>query len=613
MILNLNKNFEGFVPFKLLNNKTSYREVYLSKNADKELVNLVVYKKSMLPKNFNGNVTEFNVSHNLKSEVFPEYLNRGTVEHRGDEIVWIAYRSVTGMPLREWVNRRRSIDLDLILNMFRNLILALMEVSVLTGRGGFNNISPDNIQVVRDNKRYGKLKIVDLSCVSMNTGGKHFFKSSYLNPFYCSPETFRGECNEKTDIFSLGVLLTFMIQKETPWGEDWDYEGMTPSNIRCIRRRGANLMLAEPVLSIVKKAIAPSPSKRYSDYSKFIEDIERYLSTPDNPFEYGKLVYELHSKVMDNLSKMVDLEEKEEVKKSEPKTKKRLGGGFNDVAGMDELKRLLKRNFIDIVKNKSLSERYKIMPPNSIILWGPPGVGKTFISQKLAEESGLNFKLVKPSDLGSVYIHGTQGKIAELFETSEELAKKTKKGVLLVLDEFDVMVPQRDNSIGSTNQAGEVAEFLTRLNDCAEKGIYVVATTNRLDAIDSAAMRTGRNGAIVYVGLPDEESRFKLFALELKDRPYSDVDIKRLAKLTSGFSPSDISHVVVETARSAFEKALAQGGKKVVLITQEMLEYQISQTRPSVSKEELNKYEQAHTTYSNYSAKERSKIGFKYY
>ena len=117
------------------------------------------------------------------------------------------------------------------------------------------------------------------------------------------------------------------------------------------------------------------------------------------------------------------------------------------------------------------------------------------------------FSLIKPSDLGNVYIHGSQSMIADLFTRSEELAAKNNCGGLLVFDEFDSLVPKRGGGDYDNNQANEVAEFLTRLNDCAEKNIFVVATTNRIDAIDLAVVRKGRMDSVIYVGLPDEDAR----------------------------------------------------------------------------------------------------------
>ena len=117
----------------------------------------------------------------------------------------------------------------------------------------------------------------------------------------------------------------------------------------------------------------------------------------------------------------------------------------------------------------------------------------------------MKCKIVNQSELGSIYIHGSQQKIAELFDDAE------KKGpMILIFDEFDAIVPKRDADLNG-NQANEVNEMLTQLNNCASRGIYVIATTNRPALLDPAIMRTGRVDRTVYVSLPDKEARKELF------------------------------------------------------------------------------------------------------
>ena len=274
---------------------------------------------------------------------------------------------------------------------------------------------------------------------------------------------------------------------------------------------------------------------------------------------------------------------------------------------MNQLKGKLTRNFVDIMRNRELAEMFHISPPNGILLWGPPGTGKTFISRKLAEESGMLFSHIKPSDLGNIYIHGSQSMIADLFTRSERLAEKNNCGVLLVFEEFDSLVPKRGASDDS-NQANEVAEFLTQLNDCAEKNVFVVATTNRINAIDPAITRKGRMDEIIYVGLPDEEVRRELFEIELLKRPHEDIDMKHIVELTKGFSSSDISFIVKECARCSFDESVK--ANKVVKINQMMLERIIAETIPSVTTDELRTYEKTRDSISRKKQTERNRIGF---
>ncbi len=285
------------------------------------------------------------------------------------------------------------------------------------------------------------------------------------------------------------------------------------------------------------------------------------------------------------------------------------GGGFKDVAGMEPLKCRLRRDFIDIIKNRKLAAEFNVTPPNGILLWGPPGTGKTFISRKLAEECGLMFGLVKPSDLGSIYIHGSQGMISNLFRRCESLAAKNKCGVLLVFDEFDSLVPIR-NENADNHQANEVAEFLTQLNDCALRNVYVVATTNRIEAIDPAILRKGRIDEVVYVGLPDKSARRELLELELASRPHANIDMDKIVELTEGYTSSDISFVIKESARVSFEQSVKNG--KIVKIDEDLLVQIISETSPSVGVAEYIKYEKSKEKWERRNKRSsRPRIGFK--
>ena len=171
---------------------------------------------------------------------------------------------------------------------------------------------------------------------------------------------------------------------------------------------------------------------------------------------------------------------------------------------------------------------------------------RLYFAQKFAEETGFHYFLVKGSDLGSTYIHGTQNKIAELFKTAAE-----KAPCVICFDEFDSFVPAR-GSDAARHRPEEVNEFLSQLNNCAERGIFVVGTTNRVDMIDPAVLRKGRMDLQYEIPAPDMDVRKAMFKIHLKGRPCSDdIDIDRLAELTAGYASSDIAFIVNESAMVA--------------------------------------------------------------
>ena len=158
-----------------------------------------------------------------------------------------------------------------------------------------------------------------------------------------------------------------------------------------------------------------------------------------------------------------------------------------------------------------------------------------------------------------------------------------------------------------------MAEFLVQLNDCVNKNVYVIGTTNCLDRIDKAVIRKGRIDQVIYIGMPDKECRRQLFEIELQKRPHEQtIDYEKLASLTEGYTSADISYIVKETSRNAFEASLEARGKRVVKINQKMLAGVISITRPSVSDADVLRYERMRDEYLNNNKNERRRIGFCY-
>lgn len=550
---------------------------------------LKIYRLKNTPEKIiqDGEVTEIAACRQLSHKNIVSYIDDGVYNDEAGECHYMICTYFSGELLSELLQRKKKKKLDkkTAVKIFIEMLQGLQYLHERPGVLLHNDINPTNIMLSK--KTGGTAEIIDMGHVSPCFMGNPPFDTADLDPRYASSQSFLGKYDERNDIFAATGVFYTMLTGKTPWNVEFNPGLSRKEKIRlvqCARSEQGEINVDEIADDKLQAIVACGLALGYTERYETVDEILNDLIADDDELAQGiynillSHKYETIIKDDDILTSSSDRSQAAAETSADVEIKKGSGNGFADIAGMDELKEMLRKRVILILQNKELAEQYKLTPPNGMLLYGPPGCGKSFFAEKFAEETGFNFILVKASDLGSIYIHGSQGKIADLFKKAEENAP-----TVLCFDEFDAFVPSRSGDNVGSNQAGEVNEFLTQLNNCSKRGIFVIATSNRPDKVDPAVLRTGRIDKQVYVPMPDLTARKLMFELYLKDRPCGEIDSDALAQKADGYVASDIAYVVNEAATiAAFNREP---------ITQELLIKTIEGIKPSVNKELLKEYE----------------------
>lgn len=506
----------------------------------------------------NGEVLELVISKQLNHQNLTHYRDSGELMLNGQKMAYIVYDFISGETLAQKTGRESGCSVYDAKQYVVGVLEGVKFLHNLSNPVIHNELTTENVMLdMKDNAP----KIIDFGYARFLSQGRNFFQKEGLNPFYMAPEAFNSIFTVQSDLYSVGAMLYHLLFGMPPYyisipQYQTDRNSVVDTILR-ERQRPLHMLikdkpgLDDQLVNTLCKALANDVDERFRTADEFIRALNNEVMVEAIPSQ-NKYTPKMQ-------------------RSERPKT----GNGFADVAGMRELKAQLQRDVIDLLKEPEKYKSYGLTLPNGMLLYGPPGCGKTFFAKKLAEEVGFNFLMRTPSDLKSKFVNATQENIAAMFKEAEENAP-----TIIFIDEINELLPKRNSDAHEMSRSA-VNEMLAQMDRTGERGIFVIGATNMPDEIDDAMLRTGRLEKQIYVGPPDEEARSEMFEMNLKHRKIDfGLDYTKLAKLTDGYVSSDIRFIVDEAARMALSQEKC--------ITMEMLEESI-QNHPSSLKSKETK------------------------
>ena len=571
----------------------AYAETYRVKDTSGKTRFLKLINYSKLNRNQiddNGRVIEVEIAKQLHHHNLCQYVDSDNMMMNGSQYAWFVTEFVSGETLSQRIIRDDEISVYEIKTIAKAVLSALsflhsQPIPVIHNEVTIQNVFLNLVGELQDLKLidFGYARFLNQSPVKPNL--------DELNPFYLAPERFSGVCSVQTDLYSVGAMMYHLLYGELPWfldvsskrGQDVIDSILAERDKELTLTKEDKYELDDQLLNVIAKSLSYDSEDRFQSADEFIKAID------------GEVKIERQS----TKRKILSQQQSDNTPASYAIKKK--GEGFAAVAGMEELKQQMRDEVIEPLHNPEEYHRYGVTIPNGMLLYGPPGCGKTFFAKHFAEEVGFNFMCITPATLKSRYVNATQENIAKMFKEAEENAP-----TVIFIDEMNELVPNRDDGNVHEMSRSAVNEMLAQMDRTGEKGIFIIGATNYPNTIDPAILRAGRLDKKYYIGVPDIEARMALFRLYLNKRPYDfGLDYHQLADMTQGYVSSDIQLIVNDASRNA----LRQHSK----ITMELLKVAITNTAPSLSNNELRKYERIRAMMNGEEMKksdDRPRIGF---
>ncbi len=567
--------------------KGSYAETYRVKDKQKTTKLLKLFSYSKLHRtqfDRSGDVLEIEILKKLNHPNIVKLSDSGELLIENQKYAYAILDFISGETLADKMKRVQTFNpyeaKDIILGVLNGLNYLHNQQNPII----HNDIT--NLNVMLDlSGQVSVPKIIDFGYARFLSQSNKDFQKDGLNPFYSANETFNKVFSVQSDIFSVGALYYHLLVGLPPWFVELSKfksdsvkleDAILKEREKPLQVVSSDSKIEANTFNIIAKALQPDAENRFKNLKEFIQAVNGEIIV-DNP------VLEKSAQSTQTLKS---------VKKGE---------GFKSIAGMQELKDTIKLDVIDALNQKEKYAEYGLTIPNGMLLYGPPGCGKTFFAEKMAEEIGFNFYQIKPSDIQSKWVNASQENIKNLFDEARKNAPS-----IIFIDELDALVPNRDNSSVNHMNTSAVNEFLAQMNNSGDDGVFIIGATNRPNSIDPAILRAGRLDKHVYLPPPDFEARELMFKLYLEKRPTEiGLDYAELAKATENYVSSDIKFLCDEASRMALRSKSR--------ITNEILMETIKTNKPSISLSELNSYIEIRAKMEGQQSNtnERPRIGFK--
>lgn len=256
---------------------------------------------------------------------------------------------------------------------------------------------------------------------------------------------------------------------------------------------------------------------------------------------------------------------------------------WNDIGGLRDVKDRLKEAIEWPLKYPESFKRMGIRPTKAILLYGPPGCGKTLLAKAAANESEANFIAVKGPQLLSMWVGESERGVREIFKKAKQTAP-----CIILFDEIDALAPRRGVYAGSHVTETVVNQILTEMDGIESlEDVIVIGATNRPDMLDPSLLRPGRFDNMLLVPSPDKDARLEIFKVHTRNMPLRDVNLENLEERTEGYSGADIEAICREAAMIALRRDV-----KASIVTTEHFEKALKKIKPSIPGFEINRKEE---------------------